>query len=74
MLQRYRVAMVCADRRPLEGEVEVDEAYVGGVKNGGKRGRGTTKDIVVIAVELTRPKGFGRIRMRQIPDVSAMSL
>lgn len=74
MLQRYRVAMVRAERSRLEGEVEVDEAYVGGVEHGGKRGRGTTKDIVVIAVELKNPKGFGRLRMRQIPDVSATSL
>ena len=42
MLQRYRVAMVRAERTRLAGEVEVDEAYVGGVEHGGRRGRGTT--------------------------------
>jgi len=74
MLQRYRVAMVRAERSLLAGEVEVDEAYIGGVEHGGKRGRGTSKEIVVIAVEVKEPKGFGRLRMRQISDVSGASL
>ena len=74
MLQRYRVAMVRAKREPLSGDVEVDETLVGGVKKGGKRGRGTSKCIVVIAVELRQPKGFGRVRMRYIPDASGANL
>ncbi len=74
MLQRFRVAMVNAERKPLSGDVEVDEALVGGVQEGGKRGRGTTKSIVAIAVEIRQPKGFGRVRMRYIPDASGASL
>ena len=74
MLQRYRVAMVHAKRKPLSGDVEVDETLVGGVKKGGKRGRGTSKCIVVIAVEVKQPKGFGRVRMRYIPDASDANL
>lgn len=74
MLQRYRVAMVCTERERLSGEVEVDEAYVGGVEHGGRRGRGTCKSIVVIAVEVGRPKGFGRVRMRHVSDVSGATL
>jgi transposase-like protein len=74
MLHRYRVAMVRASREPLSGEVEVDESLVGGIEEGGKRGRGTDKAIVAIAIEIKRPKGFGRIRMRHIPDASAKSL
>ena len=31
MLQRFRVAMVRAERERLSGVVEIDEAYVGGV-------------------------------------------
>ncbi len=58
----------------LSGEVEVDEAYVGGVEHGGRRGRGTCKCIVVIAVEVRHPKGFGRVRMRHVSDVSGASL
>ena len=74
MLHRFRVAMVRSSREPLSGDVEVDETFVGGVDEGSKRGRGTNKEIVVIAVEIKHPKGFGRIRMRHVPDASANSL
>lgn len=74
MLQRFRVAMVNSERKQLSGDVEVDETLIGGVQHGGKRGRGTTKSIVVIAVEIKHPKGFGRVRMRYIPDASGDSL
>lgn len=67
MLHRYRVAMLRAEREPLRGDVEVDEIFVGGVDHGGKPGRGTRKCIVVIAVEIKQPKGFGRVRMRPRP-------
>ena len=63
-----------AERKQLSGVVEVDEALVDGVKQGSKRGRGTTKSIVAIAVEIKQPKGFGRVRMRHIPDTSGDSL
>lgn len=58
MLQRFRVAMVNADRNQLSGDVEVDETFVGYKEHGGKRGRGTTKSIVVIAVEIRQPKAL----------------
>lgn len=74
MLQRYRVAMVRAERQLLSGDVEVDETLVGGVERGGKCGRGTSKCVVVIAVEVRQPKGFGRVRMRHVPDASGASL
>lgn len=74
MLHQYRIAMVRSEREKLSGVVEIDETLVGGIKQGGKRGRGTSKAVVVIAVELKEPKGFGRIRMRHIPDASGDSL
>lgn len=74
MLQRYRVAMVRAKREQLFGSVEVDEALVGGIPKGGKRGRGSSKCIVVIAVETKQPKGIGRVRMRHISDASGENL
>ena len=74
MLHRFRVAMVRASREQLSGEVEVDETMIGGVETGSKRGRGTSKEIVVLAVEIKQPKGFGRIRMRHVPNASAKSL
>jgi transposase-like protein len=74
ILQRYRVSMVRSEREQLSGTIEVDETLVGGVEQGGKRGRGSTKSIVVIAVEVTKRQGFGRIRMRHVPDASGASL
>ena len=74
-LHKLRSAMVRPGRDRLCGSIEVDETYVGGSDVGGKRGRGSKKKaIVAIAVEVHSPKGFGRVRMRQIPDVSASSL
>ena len=74
MLQRFRVAMVNSERKQLSGNVEVDETLIGGVQHGGKRGRGAKKSIVVIAVEMKQSKGFGRVRMRYVPDASGNSL
>jgi hypothetical protein len=61
MLQRFRVAMVDAKRKQLSGNIEVDETFIGGVKQGGKRGRGAVKCIVAIAIEIKEPIGFGRV-------------
>ena len=74
MLQRFRVAMVRSEPERLSGNVEVDETLVGGVEHGGRRGRGTVKSIVVIAVEVLEPKGFGRVRMRHVSDASGGNL
>ena len=74
-LHKLRSAMVRPDRDLLSGRIEVDESYFGGHDKGGKRGRGSEKKaIVAIAVELYSPKGFGRIRMQRIPDVTEESL
>jgi transposase-like protein len=74
-LHKLRRAMVRPGRDRLSGRIEVDETYVGGSEKGGKRGRGAErKEIVVIAVEVHSPKGFGRVRMRRVPDVAGTSL
>lgn len=73
-LYMLRRAMVRPGRDMLNGCVEVYETYIGG-KEEGTRGRKTyTKSIVAIAIEVHSPKGFGRVRLRQVPDVSASSL
>jgi len=74
MLQRFRVAMVRSERTQLAGKVEVDECLVGGIDRGGKPGRGTSKNLVLVAVELRDPKGLGRVRLRHVPDASKRSV
>ncbi|MEQ1619694.1 MAG: IS1595 family transposase [Terricaulis sp.] len=39
------------DFSPLQGHIEIDEAYVGGVRRGGKRGRGAPGKTVVIGLK-----------------------
>lgn len=74
MLHRYRTAMVRPGREVLAGRVEVDETFVGG-ESPGVRGRGALgKTMVVIAVELLEPRGYGRARMSVIPNAEADSL
>ena len=76
MLHRFRRAMVRPGRELLNGLVEVDESYLS-ISDRQKpispvgRKHGTTKILMAIAVEILQPKGFGRIRLRRIPDDSA---
>jgi len=71
MLHRYRTAMVRPGREVLTGRVEVDETFIGGEKPG-VRGRGALgKILVVIAVELYEPRGYGRARMSVISNAEA---
>ena len=67
-LHKLRRAMV----RP--GYVEVDETYVGGEEEGTSGRETYKKAIVAIAVEIQHPKGFGRIRVKRVRDVSSASL
>lgn len=75
MLQRLRSVLTRPGRELLSGVVEVDETYIGGEEAGlsGGRARGK-KALVVVAVEQAGAKGFGRCRMRVIPDASAATL
>jgi len=84
MLHRLRRAMIRPGRERLSGVVEVDESIVG--RSAANKARDTEeakraadqinalRSIVVIAVEVKEPKGFGRIRLRRVPDTSAASL
>jgi len=74
MLQKLRTAMVRPGQDGLRGSVEVDETYAGGIEQG-IRGRGTNrKFMVAIALEVLSPKGFGRVRLRRIRDVTGAGL
>jgi transposase-like protein len=74
LLTAIRTAMVRQGREKLNGLVEVDEIFIGGVKQG-KRGRGALgKALVLVAVEDKLEKGYGRIRMCIIPDATAITI
>lgn len=75
ILHKLRRAMVAPERSLLRGPVEVDEFYVGGIEQGRGAGRksGSTKAIVVVAVEL-RGQGSGRLRLGVVPDLSNANL
>lgn len=56
LLKKLRSCTVFPLRQPLSGEVEVDEAFLGGKKN---------KEIIAVAAE-RRGKATGRIRLKHI--------
>lgn len=72
-LHRMRRVMVLSGRTQLNGEVEVDETFVGGVKTG-KRGRGAAGKVLVLIAAEVRKSAVGRIRLQIIPDASASTL
>jgi ribosomal protein L37AE/L43A len=55
----------------LEGRVEVDDAYLGGEHNGGKRGRGSPGKLpIVAAVETTAEGKPRRVKIRRVKRFS----
>jgi len=69
-LQKLRSVMVCAGREQLHGLVEVDEAFVGGQRQGA-RGRGAEgKTLVFVGVEVDSQR-LGRVRLRCAPSADA---
>lgn len=75
-LHKLRRTMVRPDREKLNGEIEVDETYIGGIESGekeggiSKTGRGNVeKTLVVVATECVG-KQIGRVRFKCIPDAT----
>jgi transposase-like protein/Zn ribbon nucleic-acid-binding protein len=64
-LQKLRQAMVRLEREPLQGRVEVDEAWLAGEKP--SKGEGWRSALVAVAVEMDPGDGeMGRIRLLDI--------
>ena len=72
-LHKIRRAMVTPGRTELDGEIEVDETYLGRLEEG-VDGRQTFKKALVAIAAQVDGKRIGRIRMRRIPDASGESL
>ena len=75
MLHKIRHAMSGRDSGYLlAGIVEMDEMYVGGPKEGGKRGRGTEKTPVELAVSLDEHGYPQFVKMEILDDVTGQSI
>jgi transposase-like protein len=76
MLHKFRRAMVNLTREPLQGEVEVDDTWIGGEQaglRGSRQLKGRKAALVLVAVE-KRGRATGRARMAVIPDFKASTL
>ena len=73
LLHKLRRAMVRTGRSRLEGSVEVDETYVGGLEEGVAGRKAHHKALVVIAAQ-ENGKKIGRIRMQVIEFASGSNL
>lgn len=52
------------EHKPLQGRIELDDAYLGGARSGGKRGRGAAgKTPVVAAVETTAERRPRKLKL-----------
>ena len=70
MLHKLRSALGRRTGQLLQGVVEADEAFVGGSRSGGKRGRGApNKSIVVVMVE-QREHTAGAAALEIVPNAS----
>jgi len=62
------VMLVREDSRQLEGRVEIDDAYLGGERTGGKVGRGSENKVPFVAAVQTTPDGQPQfVCLRQQP-------
>lgn len=75
-LQKLKRGMVRPGREPLQGPVEVDDAFVGGVETGVKGRQSDKKARIVVGVEIKslERRITGRVRVQHINDFSAASL
>lgn len=61
------VMRLANDAEPLEGRVEMDDAYLGGKRSGGKTGRGSPgKRPIVVAVQSPDGRKPARLKVRRI--------
>ena len=75
LLHRIRTAMGKRDGKyELPGIIEMDDGYVGGATRNGKRGRGTDKARIVVALSKTENGAALFTRMQVVEDVTGGTL
>ena len=72
-LHKLRVAMVRPGRDRLSGQVQADEAFIGGERQG-VRGRGAKGKTLVLVVVEDKGRRIGRIRLARVADATSLSL
>src|SRR6516162_10927013 len=67
---KHKLMQVMMERdaaKRLTGRIEVDDAYLGGERNGGKRGRGSPGKTPIVAAVETTPQGQPiRLKLRRV--------
>jgi transposase-like protein len=75
LLHRIREAMGNRDEKYLlDGIIEFDDSYFGGSGGGGKRGRGTKKSKVLVAVSKDRQGKPKYLKMRVVPNLKGKTI
>jgi transposase-like protein len=75
LLHKIRNAMGERDAQyALAGIVELDDAFFGAPTEGGKRGRGTEKTVVLVGLSLNEKGHPLHVKMEVIPDVKGTTL
>lgn len=73
-LHKLRASMVDPCRAPLQGDVEVDETYIGGQAIFGQHGRSTLKKTAVACAVEKDGLECGRVRLAVIPNATKKKL
>ena len=75
---RHKLKQVMMERdgaKPLTGRVEMDDAYVGGERTGGKRGRGAPGKTPFVAAVETTPEGKPvRVKLGRVEGFSGKAI
>src|SRR5580698_2403499 len=75
---KHKLAQVMLERdatKQLGGRIEIDDAYLGGERSGGKRGRGAPGKTPFVAAVETTPEGKPvRLKLRRVTSFCSRSL
>ena len=75
LLDKIRIAMGQRDENyQLSGIIEMDDGYVGGPSHNGKRGRGTDKPKIVVALSKTENGAALYARMKVVENIQGQTL
>ena len=75
LLDKIPIAMGQRDENyQLSGIIEMDDGYVGGPSHNGKRGRGTDKPKIVVALSKTENGAALYVRMKVVENIQGQTL